>query len=52
MQVVGGNAATRALSIERALRDIRTSSLMPPNIDRMEQIVGSDYLDIGTELYK
>ncbi len=52
MQLVGGNAATKALPIERALRDIRTSSLMPPSIDRMEQIVGSDYLDVGARLFK
>ena len=51
MQLVGGSSAMRSLPIERAFRDVRTATLMPPNPDRMAQVVGAASLGIGVDLY-
>lgn len=43
MDLVGGLSAVRgALPLERAYRDIRTASLMPPNTERMLVTIGRD----------
>jgi alkylation response protein AidB-like acyl-CoA dehydrogenase len=49
MQIVGGNAVTKKLPFERAYRDARTVSLMPPNLDLMELMVGTDRLGDDAE---
>ena len=45
------SSARRSLPIERAFRDVRTVMLMPPNPDRMAQVVGAASLGIGVDLY-
>jgi alkylation response protein AidB-like acyl-CoA dehydrogenase len=40
IQVVGGRGAYRELPLERAFRDVRTSTLMPPTMDRMLEAIG------------
>jgi alkylation response protein AidB-like acyl-CoA dehydrogenase len=44
IELVGARSIGRGHLIERAYRDVRTASLMPPNVDRMEQILGSAFL--------
>jgi alkylation response protein AidB-like acyl-CoA dehydrogenase len=46
MAVVGGISVTRALTLERAYRDVRTVSLMPPNRQRLSEMVGAARLGI------
>jgi alkylation response protein AidB-like acyl-CoA dehydrogenase len=45
MELIGGRAALRSLPIERAWRDLRTCSLMPPSNERMLETLGKDQLD-------
>jgi butyryl-CoA dehydrogenase len=51
MQLVGGTSVTKVLPLERAYRDVRTASLMPPNSDRMDLVVGEDRLGVGAGMY-
>lgn len=51
MQLVGGTSATKLLPLERAFRDVRTASLMPPNPDRMDLVLGADRLGMGSGMY-
>jgi alkylation response protein AidB-like acyl-CoA dehydrogenase len=51
MQLVGGTSATKSLPLERAYRDVRTASLMPPNPDRMDAVLGADRLNLGSGMY-
>ena len=39
-QIVGGRGAYRDYPVERAFRDLRTSTLMPPTVDRMLERIG------------
>jgi alkylation response protein AidB-like acyl-CoA dehydrogenase len=34
VQIVGGRSAHRRYPLERLFRDVRTATLMPPNVDR------------------
>jgi alkylation response protein AidB-like acyl-CoA dehydrogenase len=40
VQIVGGRSAHRRYPLERLFRDVRTATLMPPNLDRPMEIVG------------
>ena len=40
LQTVGGRSAHRHYPLERLFRDVRTSTLMPPNADRAMEIIG------------
>src|SRR2546422_9819595 len=39
IQVVGGRGAYKDYPAERALRDVRTATLMPPTVDRMLEAI-------------
>jgi alkylation response protein AidB-like acyl-CoA dehydrogenase len=51
IQVVGGRAAYRDFPAERALRDVRTSTLMPPTPDRMLEAIGKSALGLDTPMF-
>jgi alkylation response protein AidB-like acyl-CoA dehydrogenase len=51
MQVVGGRSALKDLPVERAYRDLRTCTLMPPTADRMLQAVGQAALGVGAAMF-
>ena len=40
LQALGGRSAHRRLQVERLFRDVRTSTLMPPNTDRSLELTG------------
>ena len=46
IQVVGGRGAYKDYLAERAFRDVRTSTLMPPTVDRMLEAIGKQEPDI------
>jgi len=46
IQVVGGRSAHKALPLERAFRDVRTCTLMPPNPDTMLVNIGKAQLGL------
>ncbi len=52
LQVCGGRSALRLMPLERAFRDVRTATLMPPNVDTMLLAIGRDFLGLGTQMYK
>ena len=52
LQVCGGRSALRQMPLERAFRDVRTATLMPPNVDTMLAAIGRDFLGLGTQMYK
>lgn len=45
-QTIGGRSAHKKFPVERIFRDMRTATLMPPNIDRCMEILGKSKLDI------
>ena len=49
VQVVGGRSAHRRYPLERLLRDVRTATLMPPNVDRSMELIGKAMLDVTDE---
>jgi alkylation response protein AidB-like acyl-CoA dehydrogenase len=49
VQVVGGRSAHRRYPLERLFRDVRTATLMPPNLDRSMEIVGKAMLGVLDE---
>ena len=51
IQIVGGRGAYRAYPAERAFRDVRTCTLMPPTIDRMLEAIGKHTLGIETGMF-
>jgi alkylation response protein AidB-like acyl-CoA dehydrogenase len=51
MQVIGGRGALKELPVERAYRDLRTSTLMPPNHDRMLEVLGRHELRLGSLIF-
>jgi alkylation response protein AidB-like acyl-CoA dehydrogenase len=51
IQVVGGRGAYRDFPAERALRDVRTSTLMPPTVDRMLEAIGKSTLGLDTPMF-
>jgi alkylation response protein AidB-like acyl-CoA dehydrogenase len=51
IQIVGGRGAYRELPVERAFRDVRTATLMPPTMDRMLEAVGRQALGLGGAMF-
>jgi alkylation response protein AidB-like acyl-CoA dehydrogenase len=51
MQVVGGRSALKDLPVERAYRDLRTCTLMPPTVDRMLEVVGKSALGAEVQMF-
>lgn len=52
IQVAGGRGAYRELPLERAFRDVRTSTLMPPSVDRMLEAIGKHALGIPAGMFR
>ena len=52
IQIAGGRSAHKRLPLERLYRDVRTSTLMPPNLDRCLEIVGRAELGLDASLYR
>jgi alkylation response protein AidB-like acyl-CoA dehydrogenase len=52
IQVVGGRGAYREFPAERAFRDLRTSTLMPPTMDRMVETIGKNALGISEGMFR
>ena len=52
IQIAGGRSAHKRLPLERLYRDVRTSTLMPPNLDRCLEIVGRSELGLDASLYR
>ncbi len=52
IQVVGGRGAYKDFPAERAFRDLRTSTLMPPTVDRMLEGIGKNKLGIEAGMFK
>ncbi len=52
LQVVGGRGAYKDYPVERAFRDLRTSTLMPPTVDRMLEAIGKSALGIETAMFR
>jgi alkylation response protein AidB-like acyl-CoA dehydrogenase len=51
IQVVGGRGVWRDYPLERAFRDVRTCTLMPPTVDRMLEAVGKSALGLETGMF-
>jgi hypothetical protein len=51
MQVVGGRSALKDAPVERAYRDLRTCTLMPPTADRMLEVVGKATLGLNVQMF-
>lgn len=52
VQVVGGRGAYKEYLAERAFRDVRTATLMPPTIDRMLEAIGKSALGIQEGMFR
>ncbi len=52
IQVVGGRGAYRDYPAERAFRDARTATLMPPTVDRMLEAIGKMALGIQEGMFR
>jgi alkylation response protein AidB-like acyl-CoA dehydrogenase len=52
IQIAGGRSAHKRMPLERLYRDVRTSTLMPPNLDRCLELVGRFELGLDTPLYR
>ena len=52
IQVVGGRGAYKDFPAERAFRDLRTSTLMPPTVDRMLETIGKQALGITEGMFR
>jgi alkylation response protein AidB-like acyl-CoA dehydrogenase len=51
IQLVGGRGAYKEYLAERAFRDVRTSTLMPPTMDRMLEGIGKSALGLETGMF-
>jgi alkylation response protein AidB-like acyl-CoA dehydrogenase len=51
LQVVGGRSAHRRYPLERLFRDVRTSTLMPPNADRSMELIGKAELGVEDPVF-
>jgi alkylation response protein AidB-like acyl-CoA dehydrogenase len=51
IQLVGGRGAYKDYPAERAFRDLRTSTLMPPTVDRMLEGIGKSALGLETGMF-
>ena len=52
IQIVGGRGAYRDFPAERAFRDVRTSTLMPPTMDRMVETLGKSALGLAEGMFR
>jgi butyryl-CoA dehydrogenase len=52
IQVVGGRGAYRDFPVERAFRDARTATLMPPTMDRMAEAIGKRALGLTEGMFR
>ena len=52
IQVVGGRGAYKDFPAERALRDLRTSTLMPPTVEKMLETIGKRALGIQEGMFR
>ncbi len=52
IQIAGGRSAHKRMPLERLYRDVRTSTLMPPNLERCLELVGRSELGLDTPLYR
>jgi alkylation response protein AidB-like acyl-CoA dehydrogenase len=50
IQIAGGRSAHKRMPLERIFRDIRTSTLMPPNLDRCLELIGRAEFGLDTPL--
>ncbi len=48
---MGGRGAYKDYPAERAFRDLRTSSLMPPTVDRMLEGIGKSALGLEAGMF-
>ena len=51
IQVVGGRGAFKDYPAERAFRDLRTCTLMPPTVDRMLEAIGKHALGLDASMF-
>ena len=51
IQIVGGRGAYKEFLAERAFRDLRTCTLMPPTVDRMLEAIGKSVLGLDTAMF-
>jgi alkylation response protein AidB-like acyl-CoA dehydrogenase len=51
IQVIGGRGAYKDYPAERAFRDLRTCTLMPPTVDRMLEAIGKSALGLDTAMF-
>ena len=52
IQIVGGRSAHKNMPLERAFRDVRTSTLMPPNADVMLANIGKGNLGLLGAMFR
>jgi alkylation response protein AidB-like acyl-CoA dehydrogenase len=52
IQIAGGRGAGKDFPAERAFRDVRTATLMPPTVDRMLETIGKAALGIQDGLFR
>ena len=52
IQVVGGRGSYREFPLERAFRDARTATLMPPTMDRMAEAMGKRALGLTEGMFR
>jgi alkylation response protein AidB-like acyl-CoA dehydrogenase len=52
VQVVGGRGAYKDYPAERAFRDVRTATLMPPTVDRMLEAIGKAALGLQEGMFR
>ena len=50
IQIAGGRSVHKRMPLERIYRDIRTSTLMPPNLDRCLELIGRAEFNLDTTL--
>ena len=51
IQIVGSRGAYKDYPAERAFRDVRTSTLMPPTMDRMLEAIGKNALGLDAAMF-
>ena len=52
IQTVGGRGAYKDFLAERAFRDMRTATLMPPTVDRMLESIGKSALGLADGMFR
>jgi alkylation response protein AidB-like acyl-CoA dehydrogenase len=52
IQTVGGRGAYKDFIAERAFRDMRTATLMPPTVDRMLETIGKSALGLADGMFR